>query len=484
MCWEINVSSVFLSIDSGTSSIRVSFFSEEIVLIASESIERSVNRKFSAEQEWDYTRKLIRRIIEKNPGYKIKAIAVSQFLSWVMIDKDGNPLSDVIMYTDQNLKEYTEYLSKNPLLDFYKKTGRDISADMPIFELIRIKNENRRMYDKIYKMIPVKDYINFKLTGEIFSDYTFSCYGSVFNIITKDYDDEILLSFNIEKDKFPELRKCNSIIGMVNGKVASDIGLAEEIPVAAGGPDGSIGIIGIGNTKKTSAVSIMGTTDVFFANSDSCLIKKIGKELVKNIHPLEDNYLLGGPMGFSGGTINWLIKFLNGQYSLENLNEIAEDIPLGSGGVMFIPGLTGERAPFWNPKIKGSIIGLQPYHNAGHMFRAILEANSFTTLKIIEIIRCQGADVNNIITGGGGSRSNLWMQIKADITGIPVMVSSEKETTSKGNAIIASLAVNNRSVIPEPQIRHVFYPDKEVHEKYHESYNLYLKFIKLINEIY
>ena len=472
----------YLAVDSGTSSIKAALFDEKLNLCALKSFSRGTE-ELDADEEWNKIKLLIKELMKENAQCEVLSISVSQFLAWVLIDKSGSPLTKVMLYTSQMENELAAFNARFSEDVFYAKTGRIPTAEMPALKLKHIKDNNKELYNKIYKMPSLKDYINYKLTGQLYSDYTFAGYTMVLNNNTLQYDSEIIDALGIEKSFFPMPKSCSDTAGYVEQSIAEELSLPSRIPVAVGGPDGSVGILGTGGTDEGTAVSIMGTTDVFFTTSTVLGEKTQDKGLLKNIHPLSRQFLIGGPMGFSGGTIGWL-KGILGDCTLDQINTQAAKIEPGADGVLFIPGLTGERAPFWSPAVRGSITGLSPRHGSAHIFRAILEANSFTVLHIMKLLQQSGTKVNKIIAAGGGTNSKLWMQIKTDVLGVPIIVSKENEATLRGSAILAHIAATGSVEIPHAKQKEVYTPNSANTKIYDNYYIKYIKFFNLINKFY
>ena len=169
--------------------------------------------------------------------------------------------------------------------------------------------------------------------------------------------------------------------------------------------------------------------------------------LVVNPHVIPGLYLAGGPMGMYGGALEWwLHHIMNRTVSMAEMNEKAALLPPGACGVLAYPTLAGERTPFWNAGLTGTILGLRPEHRPEHVFRAMLEANCYATRQICELLENGGGKISTVIASGGGSSSDLWLQIKANVLKRPICRSSVKESTLHGAFLLAQRACG---IIPE-----------------------------------
>ena len=183
-----------------------------------------------------------------------------------------------------------------------------------------------------------------------------------------------------------------------------------------------------------------------------------------------------------GGTISWLKDNIAlRKKTIDELNESAQGIGPGSEGVIFIPALTGERTPYWNAKARGTLVGLEQKHHLGHVFRALLEANAYDNKRILELINNTGHNIDELIAIGGGSKSDLWLQIKADVLGIKVNKADAEEATVLG-ALKLILICNGKKTW-EPKIIKKYYPGEDA-SVYKKLYAKYMKIKEKIDDIY
>jgi xylulokinase len=178
-------------------------------------------------------------------------------------------------------------------------------------------------------------------------------------------------------------------------------------------------------------------------------------------------------------------SLLGNSHDLASLDSLSEPVGEGSEGVYFVPGLSGERVPFWNPDIRGTIFGLGKQHRIQHLYHAVMESNGFTIRGILDIICRTGLAVKRIIAIGGGAKSALWLRIKSDITGKPVIAPENNEATTLGCTKLAILACDPDTAFTfETPNTIEIEPNKENGEKYTEFYKRYLKLIELCSEFY
>jgi xylulokinase len=236
----------------------------------------------------------------------------------------------------------------------------------------------------------------------------------------------------------------------VTRDAAQFTGIPIGTPVIVGGPDGSVGALGAGLSGPGTAVNIAGTTDVFFATVDQPVLDP-ARRVVLNASLIPGHWSIGGPSGMTGGMLQWFAEeFGTGEeaeaaqssssfYSL--LDEEAATVPPGAGGLVVLPAMTGERAPTWDRLRRGAIIGLSVAHRRAHIARAILEGSAFILGDLVDAVDGLGVRINEIRLAGGGARSLLAAQIKADVCDRQFLTVQEHAASSLGIAMLAAVAM-------------------------------------------
>ena len=484
----------YLIIDIGTSSLRAALLDETRKIRDMRVIKRTAPECFSAEAEWDTILKLIKELCDdkKNNSnnnnedhmISLKAVSVSSLLGWVPVDSEGNAVSCCFSYMHKSPEIFNRIINNKETAKRYYRIGcRRPAPEQPAFKLAELKEKQPEVYDKTAAYLSLKDYINLRLTGRCCMDTTTAGYTMLYDVDKNCWSDELCNEFGVDIAKLPELVSPWKPVGQLRPEICSILGIKESCPVAASGPDGSCGILGAGGVEPGCFVSVMGTTDTSFLVTDKLPFDASGS-LVVNPHVIPGKYIIGGPMGMYGGTLEWFTDHIMFRSAdLGTLNKLAADVPEGSDGVMAFPTLAGERTPFWNAGLLGAFYGMKYEHNAGHLFRAMLEANAYATRRIKEIAEDAGVEINDVIASGGGSQSDLWLQIKADVMKLPVKRSEVKEATLEGAAILAQLASGKdiSSICDDVADDgadgggHIFSPDAAAGAAYDSAYKCYMR---------
>jgi sugar (pentulose or hexulose) kinase len=422
----------------------------------------------------------------------IAAISVSSMLGWVAVDRDGSPVEQAWTWMHQQTDQYMR-LNQVPLDSFHSISGRRFSPELGALKWIALRAENPESYRRVHRFVSLKDYVNFKLTGNLGMDYTHAGYTGLFNVRTKEWDPVLLRYFDMDWEKLPSLYSASDIAGTLDPTVARMLGVRPDIPVVAGGPDGSLAALGGGGVRSGITVDVIGTTDVVFTTSDRFVLDE-SCSLVHNVHPLPGLYLYGGPLGMTGGTAAWFVNlFLAADASGETrdryalLERQAGQIPEGSEGAKCIASLSGERTPTWNPAIRGTFVGLRPEHGSAHLYRAILEANAYALRSVTDRINRLYGSAGPIVCLGGGANNRLGLQIRANVLGCAVGVSPVVEASTYGAAILAGCATGHHG-LPDWQdamgSMEIIHPIPESHRKYERLYQEHLRLLEAMSSYY
>lgn len=287
---------------------------------------------------------------------------------------------------------------------------------------------------------------------------------------------------------FPEASFADKVAGTVSSTCSNETGLIQGIPVISGSSDGTTAMYG-GGILNSSAVLVSGTTDVFMQEQsepgfDSQYALTINNSMEN------DSFIIGGAMGMSGGTLKRILELFNWDFD-EILKRVSALKP-GSEGLVFLPGLTGERAPYWDVNITGSITGLTLRHEPEHIIRALFEGTSFRILRLILCMDEAGFSVSSISVVGGTSGIEKWNQIRADVTGRRILQLRDHEATSLGTAIFCSKGIGAVKSMKEISkqwisVQKEYLYNPEIHNEYlrlFEKYEKNMEMSKTRMEVY
>lgn len=479
-----------LAHDLGTSGNKATLYSERWELAASVTLEYELflsNGNWAEQRAGDWWQAVClstRRLLEKvNPG-DIAAVSFSgQMLGCLCVDKQGEPLDNSIIWADMRSSEEEAIIrSRIPERDFYRITGHRISPAYSLFKLLWMKRNKPEIYAKTYRMLNAKDYILFRLTGNFLTEYSDASSTCMMDLNTLQWSKELLELAELDESKLPELKSSIDVAGRVSAEASRATGLLEGTPVILGGGDGACAAVGTGCVREGVANCVLGTSSWISITSDTPIFDE-GMTTFNFAHIVPGKIMPTGTVQTGGGALSWAVKTLYGKddSSYPAMREETSSSPLGAKGLLFLPYLIGERSPRWDAFARGSFVGLTLDHNRGDMIRAVMEGvamNLDLVLKVFE--KC--ADIQELITIGGGARNDLWLQIFADVFGKTIVKPNVlEEATSMGAAITGGVGVG---LFEDFQVIDRFLQPEESFAPNLENTERYEKFKRLFDESY
>lgn len=411
------------------------------------------------------TKQLLER--SKTSAGDVACICFSaQMMGCLLVDKDGVPLRNMLIWADTRSSAQERYmLDRIDLQAGYQITGHRMSASYSAAKLLWVRDNEPELYKKAHKMLHAKDYIVFKLTGEMISDYSDASSTNLLDIRKKKWSRELLDAFEISEDILPELFSSTHVAGGVTAAAARECGLLAGTPVVIGGGDGSCACVGAGVVRAGKVYNVVGSSSwISKAASEPYFDSEM--RTFNWVHLDEKLYTPCGTMQAAGYSYAWFRDTLCGEerqagkaggvsaYSL--LDQAVERSPAGAGGVLFLPYLLGERSPLWDHNARGAFIGMNISTSKGDLTRAVLEGVGYNLKTILDILE-NDAPIEAITMIGGGTKGSVWLQILADIWQKPLSVPRYlEEATSLGAAVCGGVGVG-------------VYPDFSVAEKLNKT---------------
>ena len=288
-------------------------------------------------------------------------------------------------------------------------------------------------------MLLPKDFVRLRLTGEHAVDRADGSGTMLFDLAARDWSPEILDALGVEPRWLPPTYEGPTVTGTITEAAASATGLRAGTPVIAGGGDQAAAAVGVGSVVPGVSSLSLGTSGVLFTTTEGPAIEPEGR-LHAFCHALPDRWHLMGVMLSAAGSLRWYRDALAPGVAFEELVEEAASVPAGSDGLLFLPYLTGERTPYADPLARGAFVGLTVHHGRAHLTRAVLEGVAFGLRDSLELMRAAGVPpASQIRATGGGSRSDLWRRILADVLGAAIVTTSTAEGAAQGAATLAAV---------------------------------------------
>ncbi len=478
----------FLSIDIGTSSCRAALVSAtgRIQFLARQPVHLSRQDYPFAEVDcsriWNVVQEVVRRLLAKVPGKTIHAIGVSSMLGYVFLGKENRPLAPAMLYADNRaVRQVEEILRAVPGAQIHRITGRRVTAELLAPKLLWLKAHAPDLAGRIQTVIGLKDEMVRRLTGIVSTDVTHANYTMLFNVFTGRLDRGLIRQFGLDETRLiPEPLYSDQVVGGLCGNAAAALGILEGTPVVSGSSDGTTAMYGGGVCQEKKAVLVSGTTDVLMMLSPACPVDP-GMVLTINSGLGKPAFLVGGATGYSGATLKRFEYLFN--CSFDALEAAVAKVPPGSDGLFVLPGLAGERAPYWRSSVTGAIDGLTMMHEHAHVFRALVEGVSYRIRRLLQTLSQVGLETKEVKVVGGLAGIDAINQIRADVTGIRMVRLKQLESTCLGTAMfcMSALAGGGKvSEISRSWVRQAkaFDPDPEKTREYARLSELFEKYMQ------
>lgn len=440
---------VFLGIDVGSSGAKATAVDVRgnRLAQASSEIPTSFPRPGWAEQDpedwYEAACQVIRTCLERGrfAANDIACIAVVGPAHNVALLGDGDTiLRPTIHWSDVRSVRESEILEDRSGDRIFTLSGQPVNPSWTMSQLFWLKSNEPETWKNLRKVLVTKDYVRHRLTGDYLTD-PFDAVGTQFyGLEEATWSSELCELIAINYAVLPEVRRSDSIAGTVSKKAAAETGLATGIPVAVGGADSAVEAFGTGAIGVGDGVVKLGT---------SCCVNVITEGYSPSRRTLTYPYLFGGK-GLSvaattngTATLKWFRSGLLGQ-SMPTFDEIvraASAAPPGSDGLIFHPYLMGERTPHWDPRLRGAFVGLCSHHGIAELARALLEGVAFSIKDCLVTLREMSLPIARLSLLGGGSKSDLWSQIVADVLQVELKRPAASDA-SYGAALLAGLSVD------------------------------------------
>jgi len=449
---------LLLGLDVSTTGAKALLIDAEGGIVASATTPQSVStpKPLWSEQNpldwWDGITKSIRQALKdaNAAGDDVVAVGMTgQMHGLVMLDENGTVLRPAILWNDgrtgAQCDEIRARLGKDRLIQI---TGNDALAGFTAPKILWVQEEEPDVYAKCKHILLPKDYIRYRLTGDYASDRAGGAGTILFDLKTRTWSPEMLDALEIPAEWLPPTYEGPDITGTVSGEAAEATGLKAGTPVVGGGGDQAAQAVGVGAVISGVIALTVGTSGVVFASTPEAYIEPEGR-LHAFCHAVPGQWHFMGVMLSAAGSLQWYRDTLAPNDSFDKLTSEAESIAPGSGGLIFVPYLTGERTPWPDPLARGGFVGLTVRHTRGHLTRAVMEGVAFGLKDSFTLIQGAGlGEIAEVRVSGGAAKSDLWRQIMADVLDTELLSVNTTEGAAFGAAICAAVGAGLYSDVP------------------------------------
>lgn len=413
----------------------------------------------------------------------IKGLAVSgQLDGCVPVDADGRALAPCIIWMDRRAVEETAGIDPDMIR---RRTGLVLDATHMAAKL-RWMRKHLPAARKAAIWHQPTSFVVAALCGRAVMDHALASTTMLYGLEERDYAGDLLGLFGIDREDLPEIDDATATAGALSKAGAALTGLPIGTPIAVGTGDDFANPIGAGIVAPGTVTCSLGTAEVVGTVSDSLRIDE--DSLVQTHGFLRDRFLVGNPGWLSGGAITWFLSTF-GVSTPGELSALAGQAPPGCDGLTFLPALSGAMAPRWEAGARGAFYGLTAAHGKAACARALLEGCAFAMRDVIDRMQSMGLATDRIRLCGGGAKSRVWAQIRADLCQRPVEIAKVTNASPLGAALLASVTAGIAGSVDEAVSRMPLRlatatPDPAKAETYEIAYRRYRILFDALTPLY
>jgi xylulokinase len=404
-------------------------------------------------------------------------------LGAVPVDKGGNLLRDETpIWSDIRAQmEIEDFFKKIDPDEWYLTTGNGFpAACYTIFKVMWYRNREPNMFNKIFKILGTKDYINLRLTGVFKTDYSYASGTGIYDLKDWKYSSKFIEASGIPAQIWPEIVSSTHILGEVEPKIAEILGLGAKVKVVCGGVDNSCMALGAKNIKDGRVYTSLGSSSWIAVSSGQPVIDLKAKPFVF-AHVIPNMFTSAVSIFSAGTSFAWVKENIcseliekakaknNNVYDL--MTALAAQAPVGSNNLLFNPSLAGGTSQDRSVHIRGAYMGLDLKHGKADLVRAAMEGIAMNLRLRLDVLRKYCKIQDEILFVGGGSRSKLYLQIFADVYNTKILKTNvDQDAGALGAAGIAAVGCalwNDFNKIDEiHKTVEIVEPDPENNRKY------------------
>jgi xylulokinase len=377
----------------------------------------------------------------------------------VPVNADCEPLALAMSWMDRRAREEAELIAE------FSDSPVDPSFYLPkAFWVMRHEPE---LYEKTRYFLPCAEFIDFFLTGNPVRILPTALFSEFY------WNEGAVPRVRLDPEKLPPFVEPGELIGPVSERAADILGLPPGIPVIAGGPDYIMSIIGTASMQAGRTCDRAGTSE----GVNLCWSAPVrDPKLLCFPHLVRGLYNVSAMFSTSGSALDWAARSLGSHKpDVEALLREVQGVPAGSDGLLFLPFLSPERFPIWDPNMRGAFVGLTLAHGRREMMRAVVESTGFAVRSVIAAMEASGCHAADLRVTGSQTRLPLWCQVRADVTGKKVLLPEQEDAELVGNACVGFFGLGDFESLPAAaeslvRFQRTFVPDQRAAEVYDEMF--------------
>lgn len=489
--------SFYLGIDVGTSGCRVVAYDEEFRRLAKAVREYPVLAPRLGWAELD-PEAALEAVLQASAavlgdpalrGRRPVAVGLATLMhTLLLLDAEGRPLGNALLWSDLRAAAEARELREAGLVgEFYRRTGCPVHPMYLPAKLLWFRRHAPEALARAARAVTLKDYLAYRLTGRSLLDHSSASATGLLNLATLDWDDAVLSAVGVERDLLSPLVSPLTVLEGFTTDRTRQQGLPPGVPLVLGATDGTLSNPGAGAVLPGQMAAMIGSSAAVRIVTDRPVLDPQGRTWC--YHLLPGHWVPGGATNNGGNILQWYRDRFGREAVAEAqaagldpygvLSAQAATVPPGSRGLLFLPFLAGERSPGWNPDARGLLFGLTLNHGPAEMVRALFEGVVYQLYSVYEALVELVGPPREVRAAGGVVDSPEWLQIMADVFGLPLAVPQEREGSAFGAAALAMLALGKLEGLEEVsrfiRVERVVEPNPARTNLYRELYGMYLE---------
>lgn len=444
-----------LAVDAGTSSLKSIVYDHDgnSLAFATRRYDYSTPQPGWAEASPDdWWNAFLQTIAELRSGSvnisELEVIALTgQMHTVVLLDENGEVIDPTILWLDRRAAQETIELVQQFDLPPYQ-----LNSTYSLPKLLWLKHNQPDVLDRVRHIVWAKDYLRFRLTGAIMTDFTEAGGAALLDWDRMEWAEDRITACGMHPDVLPPMKHAADDAGSLKPEIASELGLNPKMRVLVGAGD-VLALITGAPPEIGRVTCSLGTSSMIFAPVEKAWQ---GSDIHDRlyIYPLLPYRLLGGVSSTSGASLQWAWQALyEGGCSYDEAVSAALQVAPGSGGMVFLPFLAGERSPYWNDNLRGAFYGLTLAHTRAHMLRSVMEGVAYSLRYLLKIYEELGVEIHSLALAGGGTRTSGWPQMVADICNLPLAIYSGQATVTHALYAYAWQAIYDKDGFEKALVR-------------------------------
>jgi gluconokinase len=421
--------------------------------------------------------------LNKNEEYKLSGLCFSTAMHSLMaVDEQGNALTKALTWADTRSNVQAMQLRSLPnAFDIYAATGTPIHPMSPLCKIIWLRDEMPEVFNAAARFISIKEYIFYKLFEKYIIDHSMASATGLFDIFSLQWSPLALNVAGITIDKLSQPVPVTHAETKLKENYRQLLGIATDVPFIIGASDGCLANVGSNAMQRGEAAITIGTSGAVRVVIDKPVPDP--QQRLFNYILTEKLYVTGGPVSNGGSALKWFSEVLlqhalSSAQDVEWLLQLAFEVPVGAGGLIFLPYLSGERAPSWDASARGAFVGLQTAHGRPHLARAVVEGISFAICQVMQAVEETNGEIDVIYASGAFVNSDEWVQLMSNLLNKKIIVSATADSSAIGAALLGMHALGSladwnilKQWLPASK---TFLPDASEHQRYLPYYNMFI----------